>query len=46
MPPVGASTGVSFVDLTLDVVRAEDGSVTVLDEDEVHEEAVKSAIPA
>ena len=45
-PPVVSAGGVAFVDLTLDVVRASDGSVTILDEDEVDEDAARWAIPA
>jgi hypothetical protein len=42
-PPVVTGAGVSFVDLVLDVVRADDGTVAILDEDE---EAVKRSMPS
>lgn len=37
--------GISFIDLTLDLVRARDGAVTILDADEVEEEAARWSIP-
>ncbi|MEV0644650.1 DUF402 domain-containing protein [Phytomonospora sp. NPDC050363] len=43
--PVCDATGVSFVDLVLDVVRYPDGTVAIVDEDEVDEEVVRYGIP-
>lgn len=40
-----ADGGISFVDLTLDLVRRSDGTVVVLDEHEVDEEAGRLSIP-
>lgn len=45
-PPEWTDAGVAFVDLTLDVVRRFDGTVAVLDEDEVDEEAARWSTPA
>ncbi|MET9022993.1 DUF402 domain-containing protein [Actinopolymorpha sp. NPDC004070] len=45
-PAEMSADGISFVDLTLDVVRDRHGVVTVLDEDEVAEEVARYAIPA
>nr|WP_238345522.1 DUF402 domain-containing protein [Actinopolymorpha cephalotaxi] len=42
---VGAD-GVSFVDLTLDVVRDRHGVVTVLDEDEMAADVARYSVPA
>lgn len=45
-PAEVSADGISFVDLTLDVVRDRDGVVTVLDEDEVAAEIARYSIPA
>lgn len=46
VPPEWTDAGVAFVDLTLDVVKRFDGTVAVLDEDEVEAEARLWSIPA
>lgn len=45
-PAEATAGGISFVDLTLDVVRDRDGMVTVLDEDEVAAEVARYSVPA
>jgi hypothetical protein len=44
-PPVVSATGLAFVDLTLDVGRRTDGSIVILDEDEVERDRVRWSVP-
>jgi predicted RNA-binding protein associated with RNAse of E/G family len=44
-PPSLTAEGVSFIDLVLDVVRLPDGTVTVLDEDELDSLVAECSIP-
>nr|WP_273378544.1 DUF402 domain-containing protein [Actinopolymorpha pittospori] len=44
-PPIVSATGMAFVDLTLDVGRRVDGSIVILDEDEVERDRVRWSVP-
>lgn len=44
-PPIVTATGMAFVDLTLDVGRRVDGSVVILDEDEMERDRARWSVP-
>jgi uncharacterized protein len=45
-PPTFTAEGVSFIDLMLDVIRLPDGTITVLDEDELDLAAAQRSVPS